>query len=43
MVKSGSEYARLDYGGVSRRRFFLVSHEMFNPSNGLFEYSVRDN
>ena len=43
MVKFGSEDARLDYGGVSRGRFFLVSHEMFNPSNGLFEYSVRDN
>ena len=30
----------LDYGGVSREWFFLLSHEMFNPSYGLFEYSA---
>ncbi|KAH6911411.1 ubiquitin-protein ligase [Coprinopsis sp. MPI-PUGE-AT-0042] len=33
----------LDYGGVSREWFFLLSHEMFNPSYGLFEYSTHDN
>ncbi len=31
----------LDYGGVSREWFFLLSHEMFNPYYGLFEYSAR--
>ena len=33
----------LDYGGVSPEWFFLLSHEMFNPSYGLFEYSAHDN
>ncbi|KAF4576917.1 hypothetical protein EYR36_004901 [Pleurotus pulmonarius] len=33
----------LDYGGVSREWFFLLSHEIFNPSYGLFEYSTSDN
>ncbi|XP_064390483.1 E3 ubiquitin-protein ligase NEDD4-like [Halichondria panicea] len=33
----------LDYGGVSREWFFLLSHEMFNPYYGLFEYSASDN
>ncbi|KAJ7600618.1 hypothetical protein C8J56DRAFT_1010453 [Mycena floridula] len=33
----------LDYGGVSREFFFLLSHEIFNPSYGLFEYSTHDN
>jgi len=33
----------LDYGGVSREWFFLLSHDMFNPSYGLFEYSTHDN
>lgn len=33
----------LDYGGVSREWFFLLSHEIFNPSYGLFEYSTQDN
>ncbi|KAF9468470.1 hypothetical protein BDZ94DRAFT_1153978 [Collybia nuda] len=33
----------LDYGGVSREWFFLLSHEIFNPSYGLFEYSTHDN
>lgn len=29
----------LDYGGVSREFFFLLSHEIFNPIYCLFEYS----
>ena len=29
-----------DYGGLSREWFFLLSHEMFNPYYGLFEYSA---
>nr|XP_045016966.1 E3 ubiquitin-protein ligase NEDD4 isoform X3 [Jaculus jaculus] len=33
----------LDYGGVSREWFFLLSKEMFNPYYGLFEYSATDN
>ncbi|TFK50649.1 HECT-domain-containing protein [Heliocybe sulcata] len=33
----------LDFGGVSREWFFLLSHEMFNPSYGLFQYSTHDN
>ncbi|KII86774.1 hypothetical protein PLICRDRAFT_177513 [Plicaturopsis crispa FD-325 SS-3] len=33
----------LDYGGVSREWFFLLSHEVFDPSYGLFEYSAHDN
>ncbi|KZT60479.1 HECT-domain-containing protein [Calocera cornea HHB12733] len=33
----------LDYGGVSREFFFLLSHEMFNPIYCLFEYSAHDN
>jgi E3 ubiquitin-protein ligase NEDD4 len=32
----------LDYGGVSREFFFLLSHEMFNPFYCLFEYSGHD-
>ncbi|XP_052794019.1 E3 ubiquitin-protein ligase NEDD4-like isoform X2 [Mya arenaria] len=35
--------AGLDYGGVSREWFFLLSKEMFNPYYGLFEYSATDN
>lgn len=31
---------RLDYGGPSREYFFLLSHELFNPYYGLFEYSA---
>lgn len=27
----------------SREWFFLLSHEIFNPSYGLFEYSAHDN
>ncbi|VDM21573.1 unnamed protein product [Hydatigera taeniaeformis] len=33
----------LDYGGVQREWFFLLSREMFNPYYGLFEYSAADN
>ncbi|XP_033108884.1 E3 ubiquitin-protein ligase NEDD4-like isoform X3 [Anneissia japonica] len=33
----------LDYGGVAREWFFLLSREMFNPYYGLFEYSATDN
>ncbi|XP_038072350.1 E3 ubiquitin-protein ligase NEDD4-like isoform X2 [Patiria miniata] len=33
----------LDYGGVAREWFFLLSREMFNPYYGLFEYSAMDN
>ncbi|AWP01621.1 putative E3 ubiquitin-protein ligase NEDD4 [Scophthalmus maximus] len=33
----------LDYGGVAREWFFLMSKEMFNPYYGLFEYSATDN
>lgn len=33
----------LDYGGVSREFFFVLSHEMFNPFYCLFEYSAVDN
>jgi len=32
--------AGLDYGGVAREWFFLLSKEMFNPYYGLFEYSA---
>uniref|UniRef100_A0A8C8EX79 HECT-type E3 ubiquitin transferase n=1 Tax=Oncorhynchus tshawytscha TaxID=74940 RepID=A0A8C8EX79_ONCTS len=33
----------LDYGGMAREWFFLISKEMFNPYYGLFEYSATDN
>ena len=33
----------LDYGGVSREFFFLLSHEIFNPIYGLFTYSSHTN
>jgi hypothetical protein len=33
----------LDYGGVAREWFFLLSHEMFNPYYGLFEYTSSEN
>ncbi|KAK7469288.1 hypothetical protein VKT23_003772 [Stygiomarasmius scandens] len=42
MVSFDGEDA-LDYGGVGREWFFLLSHEIFNPSYGLFEYSAHDN
>ncbi|XP_065839906.1 E3 ubiquitin-protein ligase HECW2-like isoform X2 [Oscarella lobularis] len=32
----------LDYGGLSREFFFLISRELFNPYYGLFEYSAND-
>merc|ERR1719376_1397406 len=32
----------LDYGGVAREWFYLLSKEMFNPYYGLFEYSSTD-
>lgn len=33
----------LDYGGLAREWFFRLSHELFNPYYGLFEYSATDN
>ncbi|KAL0089669.1 hypothetical protein F4703DRAFT_1477075 [Phycomyces blakesleeanus] len=42
MIKFDSEDG-LDYGGLSREFFFLLSHEMFNPFYCLFEYSAHDN
>ncbi|KAI8916369.1 hypothetical protein EDD86DRAFT_198382 [Gorgonomyces haynaldii] len=42
MIKFQGEEG-LDYGGLSREFFFLISHEMFNPFYGLFEYSAHDN
>ncbi|EEB09397.1 HECT-type ubiquitin-protein ligase E3 Pub1 [Schizosaccharomyces japonicus yFS275] len=33
----------LDYGGLSREFFFLLSHKMFDPIYCLFEYSAVDN
>jgi len=33
----------LDYGGVAREWFYLLSKEMFNPYYGLFQYSAVDN
>ncbi|XP_032598846.1 E3 ubiquitin-protein ligase Nedd-4 isoform X7 [Drosophila grimshawi] len=33
----------LDYGGLAREWFYLLSKEMFNPYYGLFEYSAMDN
>eukprot|EP01137_Pigoraptor_chileana_P003032 Opistho-2@42656 len=32
----------LDYGGVSREWFYLLSREMLNPYYGLFQYSRTD-
>lgn len=42
MIKFDAEDG-LDYGGLSREFFFLLSHEMFNPFYCLFEYSAHDN
>jgi E3 ubiquitin-protein ligase NEDD4 len=42
MIKFDGEEG-LDYGGLSREFFFLLSHEMFNPFYCLFEYSAHDN
>ncbi|XP_073241973.1 E3 ubiquitin-protein ligase NEDD4-like isoform X2 [Porites lutea] len=33
----------LDYGGLQREWFYLLSKEVFNPYYGLFEYSASDN
>ena len=33
----------LDYGGVAREFFYLLSHELFNPDYCLFEYSSHNN
>uniref|UniRef100_A0A674JWZ3 HECT-type E3 ubiquitin transferase n=1 Tax=Terrapene triunguis TaxID=2587831 RepID=A0A674JWZ3_9SAUR len=33
----------LDYGGVAREWFFLLSHEVLNPMYCLFEYVGKDN
>lgn len=41
MIKFHGEEG-LDYGGLSREFFFLLSHEMFNPFYCLFEYSAHD-
>ena len=30
-----------DYGGLAREWFYLLSHEMFSPYYGLFEYAAR--
>ena len=42
MIKFDGEDG-LDYGGLAREFFFLLSHEMFNPFYCLFEYSAHDN
>ncbi|KAN0115918.1 HECT domain containing protein, partial [Russula decolorans] len=42
MVKFEGEDG-LDYGGLEREFFFLLSHEISNPFYCLFEYSARDN
>ena len=41
MVKFKGEEG-LDYGGVAREWLFLLSHEMLNPSYGLFQYTRED-
>ena len=33
----------LDYGGVAREWFFLLSHEVLNPMYCLFQYTSKDN
>ncbi|EGD83203.1 ITCH protein [Salpingoeca rosetta] len=33
----------LDYGGVAREWFFLISHEMLNPMYCLFQYAASNN
>ncbi|KAI8338086.1 E3 ubiquitin-protein ligase RSP5 [Chlamydoabsidia padenii] len=42
MIKFDGEDG-LDYGGLSREFFFLLSHKIFNPLYCLFEYSAHDN
>ncbi|XP_062853557.1 itchy E3 ubiquitin protein ligase a [Trichomycterus rosablanca] len=41
IIFSGEE--GLDYGGVAREWFFLLSHEVLNPMYCLFEYAGKDN
>lgn len=41
MIFPGEE--GLDYGGVAREWFFLLSHEVLNPMYCLFEYAGKDN
>ena len=33
----------LDYGGVAREWFFLLSHEVLNPMYCLFQYTSKNN
>ena len=33
----------LDYGGLAREWFFLLSHDMLNPMYCLFEYASKNN
>lgn len=33
----------LDYGGIAREWFFLLSHEVLNPMYCLFEYAGKNN
>ena len=33
----------LDYGGLSREFFLLVSHSLFDPNYGLFQYCTKTN
>ena len=33
----------IDYGGLAREWFFLLSHEMLNPMYCLFEYAESNN
>ena len=35
--------AGLDYGGLQREFFYLISHEIFHPYQDLFEYAATDN
>lgn len=41
MVKFRGEEG-LDYGGIAREWFYLLSHEMLHPHYGLFQYSRED-
>lgn len=42
MIKFSGEEG-LDYGGLSREFFFLLSHEISNPLYGLLEYASNNN
>lgn len=33
----------LDYGGIAREWFFMLSHEVLNPMYCLFEYAGKNN